>query len=102
MAKRYTNETEDLAELSREALLIVRYGRVEYANSAAQGLFASCAVPTRSSGRSWMPLGRGLGSVMQRGWVRRVRTRGTPVPQALDIRVGAAQLAMNPVHSVFG
>jgi PAS domain S-box-containing protein len=83
---------EDLAELSSEALLIVRYGRVAYANSAAQELFASC-------GRASALVGLRLDALWQEGpdpvcnatGVRQVRTRDTPVPVALEIRAGAAQ-----------
>ena len=67
---------EDLAELSSEALLIVRYGRVAYANSAAQALFASCGCPNEL-------VGQRLDALWEEGpdppddatGVRRVRTR---------------------------
>ena len=82
---------EDLAELSSEALLIVRYGRVAYANSAAQALFASCGCANELVGQRLDALWEeGSDPVCATG-VRRVRTRGTPVPQTLEIRAGVAQ-----------
>ena len=83
---------EDLAELSSEALLIVRYGRVAYANSAAQALFASCGFAGELVGQRLDALWEeGSDPVCDATGVRRVRTRATPVPQALEIRAGAAQ-----------
>jgi PAS domain S-box-containing protein len=83
---------EDLAELSSEALLMVRYGRVAYANSAAQALFASSGCANELVGQRLDALWEeGSDPVDDATGVRRVRTRGTPVPQALEIRVGAAQ-----------
>ena len=83
---------EDLAELSSEALLIVRYGRVAYANSAAKALFASCGCANELVGQRLDALWEeGSDPACDATGVRRVRTRGTPVPQALEIRAGAAQ-----------
>jgi PAS domain S-box-containing protein len=83
---------EDLAELSSEALLIVRYGRVAYANNAAQALFAACGRADALVGQRPEALWEeGSDPVCDATGVRRVRTRGTPVPQALEIRAGAAQ-----------
>src|SRR4030095_487079 len=95
---------EDLAELSSEALLIVRYGRVAYANDAAPALFASCGGNNEligqrldalwaggSSAGGWAALWGGGAHPVDAPGVRGVRTGGAPVAQALEIRAGAAQ-----------
>ena len=83
---------EDLAELSSDALLIVRYGRVAYANSAAQALFASCGFAGELVGQRLDTLWEEVpDTAIDATGARRVRTRATPVPQTLEIRAGAAQ-----------
>ena len=72
--------------------MIVRYGRVACANSAARSLFASCGFAGELVGQRLDALWEeGSDPPVDATGVRRVRTRGTPVPQALEIRTGAAQ-----------
>ena len=84
-------KAEDLAELSSEALLIVRYARVAHANSAAKALFASCGFAGELVGQRLDALWEEGSDPKDATGGRRVRTRGTPIPISLEVRAGAAQ-----------